>query len=170
MDSLAARPPLFIWFVERVIGWNILVWACASPLMIATWPGSAGGIGEVCAVVAWTVAIVAWDQRLRWHGSVSAQRILRIGGCVLFVVHAAVFALQNLVAATGPSPLLFFLMYSPVVLVASWLPLIPNDASDFYAYFVLTILSGGQAFLTALAMGHLIEKVRPTIRCWTRRR
>ena len=161
MNSPAAPPPVFLWFLRRVIGWTILVWGCALPLMIVTWHGLAGGLAEVCGVVAWTLAIVAWDERLRSRGSVRAPRTLRIGACALFIVHAALFAVQKF--AVAPSPLLFFLMYGPAVWVAAWLPLIPNDASDFHGYFVLTILSGGQAFVTALALGHFVEKVRSTI-------
>ncbi len=149
---------------RRVIGWTILVWGCALPLLIISWRQPPGGrLGEVCGVVAWTLAIVAWGERLRSRGSVRAARALRIGACILFIVHAALFAVQQLVVVPPTLPLPFFLMYGPAFVVAAWLPLIPNDASDFHGYFVLTILSGGQAFVTALALGYFIEKVRSMI-------
>jgi hypothetical protein len=37
---------------------------------------------------------------------------------------------------------------------------LPDNASMFYGDFVLTMLCGGQAFACALALGHLVGRLR----------
>ena len=151
------RPPVFQWFVRRVVLWTVLVWGCALPLMIVTWtratPG--GRLGEVCGVAMWTIAVIARDLQLHGLFSGSAWPTLRSGAVALLV-------LQGLAAAVF-SPFFFYFLYAPALLLVSSLRLIPDDASLFYGDLVLTIVCGGQAFACAWALGRLVERLRPRL-------
>jgi hypothetical protein len=143
--------------VRRAGGWILLVWGCALPLLIITWPTATPGgrAGEACGVAAWTIAVVARDQQLRRRGSIDALRHLRSGAAVLLVA--------QLLAVAAFDPLFFAFLNAPALLVVVGLRFITDDASQFVGDFLLTIVCGGQALAWALVLGHAIRKARPAL-------
>lgn len=143
--------------MRRTLGWTILVWGCALPLLMVMWTREEpdGQFGIICGVALWTIALVAYGERLRSQSRVRTSRILRSGAAAFLVV-------QGLVAAMLP-PLAFFLLYSPAVWVAGRSRLIPSDASSFHGNLVLTTICGAQAFACAFGLGRLVESVRPAV-------
>jgi hypothetical protein len=143
--------------VRRAGGWILLVWGCALPLLIITWPTATPGgrAGEVCGVAAWTIAVMARDYQLRRRGSVDVLRWLWPGAAVLLVAQLLAVAILD--------PLFFAFLNAPVLLVVSRQRLIPDSASPFFGNLLLTIACGGQALVWALVLGHLVRKARPAL-------
>jgi hypothetical protein len=140
--------------VWRVLGWAVLVWGCALPLMVAMWPQGdlPGRLAEFIGVAAWTAIAAAIGERARKLPEWSRRgRDLRNGAVALLVLQAL---LAPVLGQLG-----FFLAYFPAAWVVTKLPFMRGNGSLFYPYFLLTLACGGQAYLLARGLGAVVSRL-----------
>jgi hypothetical protein len=131
--------------------WSVTVLGGAAPLLWHTWSASefGGRAAQFTGIVAWTILMVAVDERLSSKGRLAASRQLRAGAAVVLVV-------QGVAALLLPREFLFVLYTIPVLTAAT---LIPDKATDFYGFLVLTMLCGAQVACMCAALGGLISRL-----------
>jgi hypothetical protein len=177
MRTAGARPPVLAFFLGRVLEWTVLVCACALPLAITTWRQftPTERLAETLGVFVWAVVMVIVAERLRWPqredrqslrgaltnmvwdrwASREADRrstLLRAGALATAIVHAGLAILGGGLA--------LFLWFAPVVLIVSYLPLISEIESEFWAPFMMTLMCGGQSAIAAWLFGRGIDRAR----------
>ena len=167
-----ATPPVFGWFLGRLVQWTLLVCLCALPLFLTMLPRSTPPeiVAQVAGVLALTLVMIVVAEQLRWPvgddtGALAAiarsrwsnrdadrrSSMLRSGVIVTALIHAAL--------AIFAAPYGLFVWFFPAVWVASTFGLIVDEFPSVWNVFVLTLLCGAQAAACAWLSGLAVEAV-----------
>jgi len=151
--GLSGGEGLLLHLGRRAVIWAVLVVGCAAPLISAMSETLSRDerIAVAAGVAVWIAAMVVIEQR-RLRSSRSAAEIL-VPAALVFVT------LQGVVAVAAPTAALFA-FYSPAVILASRLLLMPTGAgaTAMPSAFVLTLACGGQVLAAVLGVGWLLSK------------
>ena len=132
--------------------WLTLVAACAlpPPAMLARSFERQEWIGIVAAALCWVVVMFRIDLR-RQRQSPGAARSLRYAAVIYAVV-------QGLAGVVLPREAVL-VAYTPAVVVASRVLIVPFDAEDLAAAFILTLFGGAQVFLSVLLIARGLSRL-----------